>query len=155
MTPFLAETKKIFTFCRSTCALKRPQVLPATRSLTLPASNCALTNQTTPFLADKRLTLIQLNVRFFKRSRILPAVWSPLLTLRYQQRPRFLWTKDFRFFRSTCLSYATLDLACGLKPATQRALTTTNTTLTFLLIPRSVLLTLATRDSTKGAVFSS
>jgi hypothetical protein len=60
---------------------------------------------------------------------------------------------------------ATPDLARGLKPAAHRALTTTkqqinnqqqttNATPKFLLIPRSVLLTLVTRDRTQGAVFS-
>jgi hypothetical protein len=58
------ETEKVFISCRSTCARKRPQVLPATRSLTLPAAHCACINQTTPFLANKRLTLFPLNVRF-------------------------------------------------------------------------------------------
>jgi hypothetical protein len=98
------------------------------RSCTRPkklAAHRALITQTTPFLADKRLTLFPLNVRF----------------------------------------QATPDLARGLKPAAHRALTTTkqqinnqqqttNATPKFLLIPRSVLLTLVTRDRTQGAVFS-
>jgi hypothetical protein len=101
---------------------KRPQVLHAAKKL---AAHRALITQTTPFLADKRLTLFPLNVRF----------------------------------------QATPDLARGLKPAAHRALTTTkqqinnqqqttNATPKFLLIPRSVLLTLVTRDRTQGAVFS-
>jgi hypothetical protein len=98
------------------------------RSCTRPkklAAHRALITQTTPFLADKRLTLFPLNVRF----------------------------------------QATPDLARGLKPAAHRALTTTkqqinnqqqttNATPKFLLFPRSVLLTLVTRDRTQGAVFS-
>ena len=138
------------------------------RSCTRPkklAAHRALTTQTTPFLADKRLKLFR-STCVFKRPQVLHA--TKKLAAHHaliNQRPRFLRTKRLTLFPLNVRFQATPDLARGLKPAAHRALTTTkqqinnqqqttNATPKFLLIPRSVLLTLVTRDRTQGAVFS-
>jgi hypothetical protein len=146
----------------------RSQATPGlARDQKLDASRCSLCayKPNDPVSCGQKAHAFSLNVRFFPsdpRSCTRPK--SSLLTVRFLQRPRFA-DKRLTLFPLNVRFQATPDLARGLKPAAHRALTTTkqqinnqqqttNATPKFLLIPRSVLLTLVTRDRTQGAVFS-